>query len=103
MLFNGHQTKSIQVGWTLTIKICAGHNKQLHKTNRIKDMKGYIELKEAIKKEYDIGIRGLPAYRLSYLFMIKKEQLFEKLMDIMMDWLEVIHKGRILHKDTHLI
>ena len=58
-----------------------GGNKQLHHTERIKDMEDRKEIIEAIKKEYKVGLSRLPAYVFSLMFKKKQEELIKESMN----------------------
>ena len=56
------------------MNIWEARNKQLHETDRIKDLEGKKEIMEAIEAEYELGLRYLPAYGFSYLFKKKLDK-----------------------------
>lgn len=67
--------KAIRCCWDYNVNMWVGCNKQLHHTDRIKDMKGRKELITAIKEEFKVGpSRGrLLSIRYGFSFMFRKK------------------------------
>ena len=85
------------------MEIWTGRNQQLHNSERIKDMEGKHELKEAIRKEFSIGLSRLPTYEFAYLFEIKLRTLLKKSFEYMKEWLSIVKQGRIVHRDPNKV
>ena len=61
-------SRTHQYGWKLIYKTWEQRNEQLHKTQRIADMEGMVQVKQSITNEYQRGIGRLPASEFSHLF-----------------------------------
>ena len=96
-------SKAIRIGWTYLSTIWQYRNEQLHKTERIKDMKGKKEMIKAIKAEYKLGLGRLPAYGFSYMSKKKIDDMMKYDMDSMIQWLSIIKQGRIVYDDPNRI
>ena len=96
-------SKAIRIGWTYLTTIWQHRNEQLHKTERIKDMKGKNEIIKAIKAEYKLGLGRLPSYGFSYMFRKKIDDMIKSDMDTMIQWLSIIKQGRIVYDDPNRI
>ena len=86
----------IKYNWEVITHIWGSRNQQLHHTEQIHELEGIKIAREAIKKEWDIGLGRLPASQFSHFFRIPLIQLLEKPHDHLKTWLMIIRQGRIL-------
>ena len=90
-------------GWKTLFKLWEIRNQQLHNTQRITDMEGTEQLKQAITNEYAKGLGRLPASDFSHLFKKKLPELLLKSTDVLKNWFLIIRQGRVLMDKDNLI
>ena len=86
----------ISYNWKFVFQIWEFRNKQLHHTERIRELEGMTTVIDAIKAEWNIGIGHLPASQFSHHFKLPLEQLLKKDHEYLKTWLMIIRQGRIL-------
>ena len=89
--------------WACLFQIWEGRNGQLHKTERIKDMEGLPLLKEAIRKEWEIGLGHLPASEFSHHLTLPVSKILDKSEEALKLWFLTIRQGRIVFDQGNLL
>lgn len=82
--------------WTCLFDIWEGRNKQLHQTERIKDMEGIPLLKQAITKEWEKGLGRLPASEFSRHLSPPLSTIMKKSEESLKLWFLIVRQGRIV-------
>ena len=95
--------KVYKLFWKVLKELWMGRNEQLHQTNRLQDLQGLPVLKEAIRREYQLGLHRLPACEFSIFFSSSVDKLLERDISALRIWLQSIRLGRELHGGSHLI
>ena len=93
----------MKYNWEAVFSIWENRNKQLHNTQRIKQLEGLPILQEARKAEWRIGLGHLPASQFSHYFKTPLPQLLQKSMNSQKHWLMIIKQGQILMDPTNLL
>ena len=96
-------SRLVQYNWKLIASVWESRNEQLHQTERIHDLEGMSVVRDAIKKEWDIGLGRLPASQFSHYFNIPMEKLLLKSHEYLKSWLMTIRQGRILLDPENLL
>ena len=86
-------SKAICLLWTFLFNIWEGRNKQLHNTNRIKDMQGFQILLKSIKKEWQVGLGRLPTHQFDIYFRGSLKSILSQNEEGLKHWLVTVQLG----------
>ena len=81
----------------MIFNIWSGRNAQLHETERIAQLHGLPQLKQAITQEFNLGLHRLPAHEFSIMFTTRMDIVLKRPIESLRHWLLTIRLGQELH------
>ena len=93
--------KIIRYNWTFIHEIWTHRNNKLHAEDSLQSLEYSDTLKEAVTKEWEIGLSRLPTLEFNHLFARHTSPItIMKSLESAKSWFSTVRSGRILYNDT---